>query len=381
MTQIENTISNIYKEKFKYAFSNLFMGKTKHTILVVDDEEENLNLLKRTLRKNYNVITALGAKEALKIINENGNEISIIISDQKMPEMTGTEFLSQIVEKYPNIIKMLLTGYTDVDAMVDGINKCNLFQYLSKPFDLEELKIAVEQAVKAYELTLNRNYLSKDLRELFFTTIKSISSVLDAKDNYTHGHSYRVTMFSMIIANAIHVNDEIKENIEIAGLLHDIGKIGVPENILCKPGKLTDEEFEIIKQHPGMGRKILSEINKLDEVSFWLSSHHERWDGRGYPLGLKGEEIPLPARILAVADTYDAMTSNRSYRKGLPHEVAVEEIKKCSGAQFDPEIVKIFLEQEHVFFEAQQNPEKLYNENSILHKIFNKYIKVDDFYE
>ncbi|MEI7473143.1 MAG: HD domain-containing phosphohydrolase [bacterium] len=379
MTQIDKTISNIYKEKFKYAFSNLFASKTKHTILVVDDEMENLSLLNRSLRKEFDVLTAQSGMEALELVKQHGTNISIIISDQKMPGMTGTEFLTQAAILYPNIIKMLLTAYTDVDAMVDGVNNCNLFQYINKPFDLDELKLAVDQAVKAYELTLNRNILAKDLRELFFTTVKSISSALDAKDAYTHGHSYRVTMYALILACAMNIDDETKEQIEIAGLMHDIGKIGVPEGILCKAGKLTNDEFDVIKQHPGMGRKILSEINKLDDVSFWLGSHHERWDGKGYPLGLKGDEIPLPARILSVADTYDAMTSNRSYRKGLAHSVAIEEIQKCTGAQFDPEITRIFMELEQVFYSASQEPEKYYNEYSILHKTFNKYIKADDF--
>jgi putative two-component system response regulator len=378
MTQLDRTITNIYREKFKYAFSNLFVEKTKHTILIVDDEFENLSLLKRTLRKDFEILTAQSGQEALAIIEQHGKNISIIISDQKMPNMTGVEFLSQVTSQYPHIIKMLLTGYTDIDAMVEGINNCNLFQYLNKPFDLDELRLAVEQATKAYELTLNRNSLSKDLRELFFTTIKSISSALDAKDNYTHGHSYRVTMFSLILASKMDIDEQTKEKIEIAGLLHDIGKIGVPESILCKPGKLTDEEFDIIKEHPGMGRKILSEIAVLDEVSFWLGSHHERWDGKGYPLGLKENDIPLPARILAVADTYDAMTSDRSYRKGLPHEVAVEEIQKCANAQFDPIVTKIFMDLEHLFKDAAKDSEKYYNEYSLLHKVFNKFIKEDD---
>ena len=320
----------------------------------------------------------LGAKGML------GSELSKIFFDAIYWDKSEIDITDekQVYDRITKLNPQLIinaAAYTDVDAMVDGVNNCNLFQYINKPFDLDELKLAVDQAVKAYELTLNRNILAKDLRELFFTTVKSISSALDAKDAYTHGHSYRVTMYALILACAMNIDDETKEQIEIAGLMHDIGKIGVPEGILCKAGKLTNDEFDVIKQHPGMGRKILSEINKLDDVSFWLGSHHERWDGKGYPLGLKGDEIPLPARILSVADTYDAMTSNRSYRKGLAHSVAIEEIQKCTGAQFDPEITRIFMELEQVFYSASQEPEKYYNEYSILHKTFNKYIKADDF--
>lgn len=357
-------------EKFKYLMSSLEKEReqNRHTILIVDDEFDNLQLLKRTLRRKYNILTASNGREALEVVEKEGTNISLIVSDQRMPQMTGTEFLSKVAEEHPYIIKMLLTGYTDLDAMVDGVNKCNLFQYISKPVDPSDLELIVNNGIDAYELTLSKNTLLNDLRELFFTTIKSISSALDAKDTYTHGHSHRVTLFSLIIAQEMGLEDSYIEEIETAGLLHDIGKIGVPEDILCKPGKLTDEEYEIIKQHAGRAKKILDSIPSLRHVSEWASCHHERWDGRGYPNKLEGEGIPLPARILAVADTYDAMTSNRSYRKGLPHEVAAEEIKNCSGSQFDPQMIEIFNKVENTFKEAAQNPVKFYNEYSRLNK-------------
>lgn len=346
-------------------------NQIKHKILIVDDEENNLQLLKRTLRRQYNIVTATNGLEALKIVEEQGDEISLIISDQRMPQMTGTEFLAQISDRYPHIIKMLLTGYSDIDAMVDGVNKCHLFQYISKPFDLDDLQLIIKNGINAYELTLSKQSLLQDLRELFFTTIKSISSALDAKDAYTHGHSHRVTLYSLILAKELIHDEQTLEDIEIAGLLHDIGKIAVPENILCKPGKLTDDEYNTIKMHPLNGKRILNGIKKLKYASFWLSSHHERWDGRGYPQGIKGLEIPLPARILAIADTYDAMTSNRSYRKGLPHEVAFEEIKNCAGSQFDPEVVTAFENVEQIFKAAMNDPVSYYNDYSVLNKANN----------
>ncbi len=357
-------------EKFKYLMSSLEKEREqdRHTILIVDDEFNNLQLLKRTLRKKYNILTASNGIEALEVVQKEASNISLIVSDQRMPKMTGTEFLSKVSENHPYIVKILLTGYTDLEAMVDGVNKCNLFQYVSKPVDPHDLELIINDGIGAYELTLSKNTLLNDLRELFFTTIKSISSALDAKDTYTHGHSHRVTLFSLIIAQEMGLNDSYIEEIETAGLLHDIGKIGVPEDILCKPGKLTDEEYCIIKQHAGQARKILDSIPSLKHVSLWASCHHERWDGNGYPNKLKGEEIPLPARILAVADTYDAMTSNRSYRKGLPHEVAVEEIKNCSGSQFDPCIIEVFKEIEDMFKEASLYPIKYYNKYSRLNK-------------
>jgi len=210
-----------------------------------------------------------------------------------------------------------------------------------------------------------------DLKELFFTTIKAISSALDAKDTYTHGHSHRVTLYSLILSKELNLEESFIEEIETAGLLHDIGKIGVPESILCKTGKLTDEEYKTIQDHAPKAKKILSSIPGLTNIALWASSHHERWDGKGYPCGITAKEIPLPSRILAVADTYDAMTSNRSYRKGLPHEVAVEEIRNCANSQFDPEVTEAFLRVESIFKEAAANSTLLYEEYSVLNKKYN----------
>jgi len=372
MAQPEKTSISEQINKCQYILTQVAKERLRHTILIVDDEEDNLQLLKRTLRRDYNILTAPDGHQALDILSKEGKNISLILSDQRMPNMTGTEFLSKTVNLYPNIIRMLLTGYSDVDAMIDGVNKCGLFQYMTKPFNPEELKDVVKSGINAYELTASKKALLFDLRELFFTTIKSISSALDAKDTYTHGHSLRVTLFSLIICKELNLDEEFTGEIETAGLLHDIGKIGVPENILCKPGKLTDEEFNIVKLHPERGKKILNGIKRLSEVAFWLNSHHERWDGYGYPQKLKGEDIPLAARILAIADTYDAMTSDRSYRKGLPHETALAEIKRCAGSQFDSNIVDAFVKVENIVRSATKEPEKYYEEYSIMNKILSK---------
>lgn len=365
-----NITNNDNLNRLKYILTTMEKDKEnyKHTILIVDDEVNNLQFLKRTLRKDYTILTATNGQEALDVVEKEGQNISLIISDQRMPTMTGTEFLSKITDEHPYIIKMLLTGYADIDAMIDGVNKCNLFQYISKPINPTDLEIIIKDGIEAYELTLSKNTLLNDLRELFFTTIKAISNALDAKDTYTHGHSHRVTLYSLILAKEMGLDETQLEEIETAGLLHDIGKIGIPEDILCKPGKLTDDEYEIIQQHAPGGKKILNSIPGLKNVSQWISCHHEKWNGTGYPSRMKEEEIPLPSRILAVADTYDAMTSNRSYRKGLPHEVAVEEIKNCSGTQFDPSVIEIFLKVEAQFRDASLDPIKFYDEFSRLSK-------------
>lgn len=338
----------------------------KKTILLVDDEENNLQLLKRTLRGKYDILTASDGKKALDVVSEHGDDISLIISDQRMPEMSGIEFLKHIAKTNPDIIKILLTGQSDTDIMVDSINECQIYQYILKPFDPVDLTETIKSGIDKYDLSHNKTAMLKDLRELFYKTIKSISSALDAKDQYTHGHSMRVTLYSLILAKDLGLDDKTLEEIETAGLLHDIGKVGIPQSILCKPGKLTDEEFEIMKSHPEQGEKIVRKIKKLDIISAWLKTHHERWDGKGYPDGLKGEEIPISARIIALADTYDAMTSTRSYRTALSHDTAIAEIQRCSGTQFDPELAALFIKNQDKILAAKEHPEEYYEKYSYL---------------
>ena len=303
----------------------------KHTVLIVDDEENNLQLLKRTFRGKYNILTAHNGIEALDVVKEHGDEISLIVSDQKMPQMEGTEFLKHVRETNPQIVKILLTGHVDTDIIVSAINDCELFQYILKPFEPEELKIAVENGIEKYSMASNNKVFYNELRELLYKTIRAISNALDTKDSYTNGHSLRVTLYSMILARELNLDEAYMEDIEIAGLLHDIGKIAMPKSILCKNGRLTDDEFLVMKSHPVRGEKIVINIKKLQTISEWVKAHHEKWDGTGYPDGLKGEEIPLPGRIIALADTYDAMTSTRPYRTALSHETAINEINRCAG--------------------------------------------------
>ena len=338
----------------------------KHTILLVDDEENNLQLLKRTLRGQYELLTATNGKQALEVVAEHSKDIALIVTDQRMPEMSGTDFLKQVANEYPNIVKILLTGQADTEIMVESINECQIFQYILKPFDPIDLTETIKNGINKYDLANNKNEMLKDLRELFYKTIKSISSALDAKDQYTHGHSLRVTLYSLILATELGLDKTMLEEIETAGLLHDIGKVGIPQRILCKPGKLTDEEFEIMKSHPEQGEQIVKKIKKLGIISNWLKAHHERWDGKGYPQGLKGEEIPISARIITLADTYDAMTSTRSYRQALSHETAIAEIERCAGSQFDPKLAELFIKNQDKMLAAKENPDEYYEKYSYL---------------
>ncbi len=342
--------------------------QNEHTILIVDDEINNLQLLKRTFRGKYRILTASNGLEGLETLKNNIQDISLIVSDHKMPIMEGTKFLEEANNIAPDVIKILLTGFADIDIITDAVNKCNLFQYVLKPFDPDELQEAVKNGIDKFDLVSSKSLILKDLKELFYKTIKSISSALDAKDPYTHGHSLRVTLYSIILAKELNAPEDQLEMIETAGLLHDIGKIAIPESILCKPGKLTDEEFVVMKSHSLNSEKLISSIKKLNEVSPGVKHHHERWDGRGYPDHLAGEDIPFAARIIAIADTYDAMTSTRSYRTALDHDIAIQEIQKCAGAQFDPNLAQKFVEIEGIIRAAKDNPEEFYTRYSTLYK-------------
>lgn len=344
----------------------------RHVILAVDDEQNNLSLIKRTLRSDYEILVATSGEEALEIVEQHGSEISLIVSDQKMPEMQGTDLFKHISEKYPDMVKVLLTGYSNVDILVEAINECHLFQYILKPFEPEQLCMIVESGIKKYELTTSKTQILKDLSELFYKTIKSIAQALDAKDKYTHGHSMRVTLYSLALAKALNLSDDLLEEIETTGLLHDIGKIAIPEKILLKPGKLTDEEYEIIKSHPELGERLVDGIEKLKMISSWLKSHHERYDGKGYPEGLVGDEIPISSRIIAIADTYDAMTSTRAYRAALSHEEAIAEIKNCAGSQFDPHLAELFINIGAEIEEIKRDPDFYYPKYSYLDKLMNE---------
>lgn len=362
---------NIKNEPFLNSVGDL-IGATnvnnEHTILIVDDEINNLQLLKRTLRGKYKILTASNGLEGLETLKDNIGDISLIVSDHKMPIMEGTKFLEEANNIAPDVIKILLTGFSDIEIITDAVNKCNLFQYILKPFNPDELQEIVKNGIDKFDLASSKSLILKDLKELFYKTIKSIASALDAKDPYTHGHSMRVTLYSIILAKELNAPESELESIEMAGLLHDIGKIAIPQAILCKPGRLTDDEFVIMKSHPENSERLIASIKKLHEVSPGIKHHHERWDGKGYPDKLAGEDIPYTARIIAIADTYDAMTSTRSYRKALDHDIAIDEIQKCAGTQFDPVLAQKFVEIENIIRAAKDNPEEFYMQYSSLYK-------------
>lgn len=320
----------------------------RHKILIVDDEAPNLRLLQRVLGSEYEVFAVESGAHALEILMQHN--ISLIVSDQRMPEMTGVELLEKSIALRPYAIKILLTGYTDVQALIDAINAGKVYKYIPKPWDAEDLRLTVKRALEAYELKQSNEQLLVDLRlallqleDLSMGAIRALADALDAKCDYTSGHSVRVSRFALGIGRAIGLSNEDLRDIELSGILHDIGKIGVPESILWKPSRLTSEEQAIMSAHPRKSAQIIGELKGLHRCKDYVEHHHEFLDGSGYPDHLSGDGIPLGARVILVADAYDAMTSNRPYRPAIGHERALIELKKNAGRQFDPDLVQALI--------------------------------------
>lgn len=320
----------------------------RHKILVVDDEVPNLRLLRRVLSEEHDIFEAASGQEGVNLLEKE--EISLIITDQRMPSMTGVQLLEQSLKIRPDAIKILLTGYTDVQALIDAINAGHVYKYIPKPWDADELKLTVRRALEAFELKERNDNLVielsgalTELENLSVGTIRALADALDAKCDYTAGHSLRVSRIAVLIGRQMGLPEDTLRDIELGGILHDIGKIGVPESILWKPDKLTAEERSIMSRHPVKSAEIIGDLKGLVRAREYVKHHHEFFDGSGYPDGLVGDSIPIGARIILVSDAYDAMTTDRPYRKAIGHVRAIEELRKLAGTQFDPVVVSNLL--------------------------------------
>ena len=318
--------------------------------LVVDDEPRLRQVLIHLMRNDgFECLEAGDGLEAVAILEKQ--PVHLVMSDLRMPRMDGKDLLRTVRARWPDTAVVMITAVADVEVAVSCLSM-GAMDYLTKPFHLEEVRARVAQALEKRRLILdNRDYQerledrvavqARRLEELFLTSIQSLAETLELKDPYTRGHSVRVSLYSSVIARALGLDIELVQQIELGGHVHDLGKIGVREAVLNKPGPLTSEEYEHIMTHPVLGWRIMAPL--LSEAPMALRivrGHHERYDGRGIPDGLAGTDIPLEARIAACADSLDAMTSGRPYR-GAPLTMAeaIHELKANAGSQFDPEVV------------------------------------------
>jgi len=326
-------------------------------ILIVDDEVEITEILADLLSEEYECIRAGSAEEALTRLQES--EFQLVISDITMPGMSGLDMIPHVKEIAPDTVVVMISGMQTVESAI-GALRLGAFDYLMKPFDLRQVEAVVKRALEHHDLVVAKQRYENHLEELveqrtieldkalnslegaYRSTLKALTAALETRDSETHGHSERVVTYSLRLGREYGLSSEEMKALEFGSLLHDIGKIGVPDSILRKPAKLTEEEWVRMREHPLHGQQILRGIEFLQGASRVVAQHHEKWDGTGYPLGLRKEEIDICARIFSVADAFDAITSDRVYRRGKSYEAASQELDDWAGRQFDPKVVEAF---------------------------------------
>lgn len=323
-------------------------------ILVVDDDTSNLRMASHILSKeNLRVSCLKSGEDTIRFLEENRPDL--ILLDIHMPGMDGFDTIAAVRsnEKTADIPVIFLTADDDSETETKGL-KAGAMDFIKKPFVPEVLLLRVRHTIQLIRLQtdLAREVEKKTevvkaqhekLERISMQIVKTLSGAIDAKDTYTNGHSNRVADYSREIAKRAGFSEKKQDDIYMMGLLHDVGKIGIPEAIINKPARLSDEEYAEIKTHPLLGAGILKNITEFPQLTVGARWHHERYDGKGYPDGISGEEIPMEARIIAIADAYDAMSSRRSYRDVLPQDVIRAELVKGRGTQFDPKYTDIML--------------------------------------
>ena len=332
-------------------------SSTKPRLLIVDDEPEVRGVLRDLLSGAYQCGEAASAEEALRQLR--ACEFQLVISDITMSGMSGLEMIPHVKVASPDTVIVMISGMQTIESAINAL-RLGAFDYLMKPFDLRQAEAAVARALHHHELIVAKRLYENHLEDLvtqrtaeldealgslenaYRSTLQALTAALEARDAETHGHSERVVTFSLRLGREYGLTSAEMKALEFGSLLHDIGKIGVPDAILRKPAKLTEEEWERMREHPLHGQQILRGIKFLTGAARVVAQHHEKWDGSGYPLGLKGEDIDICARIFSVADAFDAITSDRVYRQGRSYEVALAELDEWAGRQFDAKIVEAF---------------------------------------
>ncbi len=304
------------------------------SLLFVDDEKNVLNALERAfMDSGMRVNTAADAFEAIEILRNC--DIAVIVSDNLMPGMTGVEFFRRAKDISPDSVRIMMTAYADVGSAIDAINKGEVYRFITKPWDEEELREIIGGAAQKYRVV-------QSLKEADEARLLSLAQTIELKDPYTRGHCDRVARYAMLIADSMGLDAEMKRDIKYGSWLHDCGKIGVPEAVLNHPGPLSEKDMEIIRSHPVWGADVARQARLSERIINIVLHHHERFDGLGYPSGLKAGEIPFEARIVAVCDAYDAITSDRPYAKGKSNKAAIDIMESLKEKVFDPHVTDIF---------------------------------------
>ena len=349
---------------------------TKHTILLVDDEENILNALNRVLRREgFRIVTATSGNQALLTMDKE--KITLILSDCRMPGMDGIELLAEVRKRTPDTIRMMLTGYADMETSMAAINRGEVYRFITKPWNDDELKLIIKDGIHQYELVQENRYLHeltqkqnlilkdlnsnleqkvsertrevemlfKELEQNFFDVVRVFTGLMELKSPYLGGHAKRVAALSRRLAEKIGLPTDEVLNIEVAALLQDIGTLGFPDKILKKKeNELDIVEKALLQQHPSLGQTALQQIKKLSDICLIIRHHHERYDGLGYPDNLRGEMIPAGSRIIAIADSFDTLVNPWESHERYSVDRAIHELEKEAGKSFDPNYVYKFIE-------------------------------------
>lgn len=329
---------------------NIEKPSNGYKIIVVDDEKGIIDSLSIFLKRSGYEFT--GVTDPLEAIERVKNEhFDLMLLDFIMTPIHGDQVVEEIRKFNKELYILLLTGHKDLAPPLETIRRLDIQGYCEKSDKFDQLLLLIESGIKAISqmnLIKEINNELKDtyekLEKSYMESIQTLRYTVEAKDKYTRGHSDRVSEYSVLIGKYLNLSEDDLRTLKIGGLFHDIGKIGVPDSILLKTDKLTDDEYSEIKNHPTIGAHILSTATIFQDLIPIVKHHHERYDGNGYPGKLKGEDIPYFARIAAIADTFDAMTSKRTYRDALPLDVVRSEFERCKGTQFDPKICDVFLD-------------------------------------
>ena len=347
------------------ALQNQLNGERKYKIIGVDDENGILDSLRVLLENsNYEFVGITDPVEAIEKVRQE--HFDLMLLDFMMTPLHGDEVVEEIRKFNKELYILLLTGHKDLAPPLETIKRLDIQGYCEKSDKFDQLLLLIESGLKSVkqmdEIKRINEELSdskEQLEQAYLDMVQTLRSAVEAKDTYTRGHSDRVAEYSVLIGEKLGLPEDQIKTLKIGGLFHDIGKIGISDSILLKPGKLTDDEYSEIKNHPSIGAHILGSAKTFQDIVPIVKHHHEKYDGNGYPSRMKGEEIPYLARIAAVADTFDAMTSRRSYRDAIDLQKVKDEIKRCEGTQFDPQIAEAFLDiMEHDFYKIKYIQER-----------------------
>ena len=313
-----------------------------YKLLIVDDEMPNIRLLERLFQHDYHCLTASSGEDAMSLLDQH--EVAVIITDQRMPQMTGIELLKRSADRRPHMVRILLTGYTDLDALVEAVNCGLVYMYVSKPWNNDDLKLRVGRAVEAYEnnkrqhsLAANNERLTSRVKEMRVGFVRAMAGMLEMHDSYLGSHAVRVSRFAGLLGDRLGLSEQLLSDMTAASFLHDLGAVG-------SPTQPYSAGVFIPQQHTSRAAELISAVDELKEVGDSLRYHYENFDGSGAPLGLIGDQIPLIARILRVAKEFDLLTNPRDEERALTHESAIELLQRRSGKEFDPVVVETFCD-------------------------------------